>query len=214
MEMGGLTCVTSKSSFFAALTIGSKNGLPLINPFKPSGTSSGIYKLAVVVWIEASTLEREKFARLPPVEELRTSRRYLQLRTPPYGVSVWLVTWVGIFISHIVFEAMATYVGQVSVLSIIALFGATTPGIITTVRKAVTLLLSYVIFTKPMTNQHGAGLLLVSMGIIVKMVSENQISSWSSVLVTEAALISVQGKRLIAQILLQKVSRKLGAWQL
>ncbi|KAF4362480.1 hypothetical protein F8388_019763 [Cannabis sativa] len=45
-----------------------------------------------------------------------------------------------------------------------------------------------------MTNQHGAGLLLISMGIIVKMVPENQISSWSSVLVTEAALISVQGK--------------------
>ncbi|KAF4364250.1 hypothetical protein F8388_000202 [Cannabis sativa] len=92
---------------------------------------------------------------------------------------------------------MATYVGQVSVLSIIALFGAATPAIITTVRKAVTLLLSYVIFTKPMTNQHGAGLLLISMGIIVKMVPENQIPSWSSVLVTEAALISVQGKWLI-----------------
>ncbi|KAM6591756.1 hypothetical protein CsatA_014361 [Cannabis sativa] len=77
---------------------------------------------------------------------------------------------------------MATYVGQVSVLSLIAHFGAATPAIITTARKAVTLLLSYVIFTKPMTNQHGAGLLLISMGIIVKMVPENQIPSWSSVL--------------------------------
>ncbi|XP_062074190.1 UDP-galactose/UDP-glucose transporter 2-like [Humulus lupulus] len=81
----------------------------------------------------------------------------------------------------LVFEAMATYVGQVSVLSLVALFGAATTAMITTARKAVTLLLSYVIFTKPMTNQHGLGLLLISMGIVVKMVPENKIPSWSSV---------------------------------
>ncbi|PON67613.1 UAA transporter [Trema orientale] len=119
----------------------------------------------------------------------------------------------------LVFEAMATYVGQVSVLSLVALFGAATTAMhlrmenakvrydwrarlthlhcslrwtrigiqslltlaITTARKAVTLLLSYLIFTKPMTNQHGLGLLLISMGIMVKMVPENRIPSWSAV---------------------------------
>ena len=39
----------------------------------------------------------------------------------------------------------------------------------TTARKAVTLLLSYLIFTKPLTEQHGTGLLLIAMGITLKL---------------------------------------------
>ncbi|KAK8503810.1 hypothetical protein V6N12_018984 [Hibiscus sabdariffa] len=74
----------------------------------------------------------------------------------------------------LVFEAMATYVGQVSVLSLIAIFGAATTAMITTARKAVTLLLSYIIFTKPLTEQHGSGLLLIAMGIIMKMLPDNK----------------------------------------
>jgi adenosine 3'-phospho 5'-phosphosulfate transporter B3 len=70
----------------------------------------------------------------------------------------------------LVFEAMATFIGQVSVLSLIALFGAATTALITTARKGVTLLLSYLIFTKPLTEQHGSGLLLIAMGIVLKMV--------------------------------------------
>ncbi|KAB5564452.1 hypothetical protein DKX38_004506 [Salix brachista] len=70
----------------------------------------------------------------------------------------------------LVFEAMATFIGQLSVLSLIAIFGAAATAMITTARKAVTLLLSYMIFTKPLTEQHGTGLLLIAMGIIVKMV--------------------------------------------
>jgi len=70
----------------------------------------------------------------------------------------------------LVFEAMATFIGQVSVLSLIALFGAATTALITTARKGVTLLLSYLIFTKPLTGQHGSGLLLIAMGIVLKMV--------------------------------------------
>lgn len=72
----------------------------------------------------------------------------------------------------LVFEAMATFVGQISVLSLIAIFGAATTAMVTTARKAVTLLLSYLIFTKPMTEQHGTGLLLISMGIILKLLPE------------------------------------------
>ncbi|EPS61479.1 hypothetical protein M569_13320, partial [Genlisea aurea] len=74
----------------------------------------------------------------------------------------------------LVFEAMATFVGQVSVLSLIALFGAATTAMVTTARKAVTLFLSYLIFTKPMTDQHWTGLMLISMGIVLKMMMENK----------------------------------------
>ncbi|CAI0476489.1 unnamed protein product [Linum tenue] len=72
----------------------------------------------------------------------------------------------------LVFEALATFVGQVSVLSLVAIFGAATTAMITTARKAVTLLLSYMIFTKPLTEQHGSGLLLIAMGIMLKMMPD------------------------------------------
>ncbi|BBG97476.1 hypothetical protein Prudu_006619 [Prunus dulcis] len=74
----------------------------------------------------------------------------------------------------LIFEAMATFIGQVSVLSLIALFGAATTAMITTARKAVTLLLSYLIFTKPLTEEHGTGLLLIGMGITLKLLPENK----------------------------------------
>ncbi|XP_008660561.2 UDP-galactose/UDP-glucose transporter 4 [Zea mays] len=74
----------------------------------------------------------------------------------------------------LVLEAMATFVGQVSVLSLIALFGAATTAMVTTARKAVTLLLSYLIFTKPLTEQHATGLLLITMGIVIKLLPENK----------------------------------------
>ncbi|KAJ7951060.1 UDP-galactose/UDP-glucose transporter like [Quillaja saponaria] len=74
----------------------------------------------------------------------------------------------------LVFEAMATFIGQISVLSLIAVFGAATTAMITTARKAVTLLLSYMIFTKPLTEQHGTGLLLIAMGITLKLLPDNK----------------------------------------
>ncbi|KAI0499376.1 hypothetical protein KFK09_020279 [Dendrobium nobile] len=78
----------------------------------------------------------------------------------------------------LVFEAMATFVGQISVLSLIAIFGAATTAMVTTARKAVTLLLSYLIFTKPMTEQHGTGLLLIAMGIVLKLLPEYKNNSY------------------------------------
>ena len=48
---------------------------------------------------------------------------------------------------------------------------------ITTARKAVTLLLSYLIFTKPLTEQHGSGLLLIAMGITLKMLPDSKFTS-------------------------------------
>lgn len=74
----------------------------------------------------------------------------------------------------LIFEAMATFIGQVSVLSLIAIFGAATTAMVTTARKAVTLLLSYMIFTKPLTGQHGTGLLLIAMGIVLKLLPEHK----------------------------------------
>lgn len=35
-------------------------------------------------------------------------------------------------------------------------------------------MLSYLIFTKPLTEQHGTGLLLIAMGIILKMLPEHK----------------------------------------
>ncbi|KNA17605.1 hypothetical protein SOVF_078630 [Spinacia oleracea] len=74
----------------------------------------------------------------------------------------------------LIFEAMATFIGQVSVLSLIALFGAATTAMVTTARKAVTLLLSYLLFTKPLTEQHGTGLLLITMGIVIKLLPDHK----------------------------------------
>ncbi|XP_019189103.1 PREDICTED: UDP-galactose/UDP-glucose transporter 4-like [Ipomoea nil] len=74
----------------------------------------------------------------------------------------------------LVFEAMATFIGQISVLSLIAIFGAATTAMVTTARKAVTLLLSYLIFTKPLTEEHCSGLLLITMGIVLKLLPETK----------------------------------------
>lgn len=38
---------------------------------------------------------------------------------------------------------------------------------VTRARKALTLLLSYIIFTKPLTEKHATGLLLIGMGIVL-----------------------------------------------
>ncbi|KAF5731689.1 UDP-galactose/UDP-glucose transporter 4 [Tripterygium wilfordii] len=73
----------------------------------------------------------------------------------------------------LILEAMATFIGQISVLSLIAIFGAATTAMVTTARKAVTLLLSYLIFTKPLTEQHGTGLLIIGMGITLKLLPDN-----------------------------------------
>ncbi|XP_009783427.1 UDP-galactose/UDP-glucose transporter 2-like [Nicotiana tabacum] len=74
----------------------------------------------------------------------------------------------------LIFEAMATFIGQISVLSLIAIFGAATTAMVTTARKAVTLLLSYLIFTKPLTEQHCSGLLLMSMGIVSRLLPDSK----------------------------------------
>ncbi|KAK7839708.1 udp-galactose/udp-glucose transporter 4 [Quercus suber] len=110
----------------------------------------------------------------------------LPLLIPPMLVTgelfkAWVSCWEHPYVYGVlVFEAMATFIGQVSVLSLIALFGAATTAMITTARKAVTLLLSYLIFTKPLTEQHGTGLLLIAMGITLKLLPENKHNKRSS----------------------------------
>jgi adenosine 3'-phospho 5'-phosphosulfate transporter B3 len=60
---------------------------------------------------------------------------------------------------------------------------------VTTARKAVTLLLSYLIFTKPLTEQHGTGLLLIAMGITLKLLPDKNPYKRSSSSITKKAKI-------------------------
>lgn len=50
-----------------------------------------------------------------------------------------------------------------------------------------TLLLSYLIFTKPLTEQHGSGLLLIAMGITLKMLPDSKFSNTKRVLTSSSA---------------------------
>ena len=83
-------------------------------------------------------------------------------------------SWNPYVYSDLVFEAMATFISQVPVLSLIALSGAATTTMITTAREAVTLLLPCLIFTKPLTKQHESGLVCIAMGITLNMLPENK----------------------------------------
>ncbi|KVH90014.1 UAA transporter [Cynara cardunculus var. scolymus] len=56
----------------------------------------------------------------------------------------------------LIFEAVATFVGQVSVLSLIAIFGAATTAL-------------------PMSEQHGIGLILIAAGIMMKLLPDHKI---------------------------------------
>ncbi|XP_040989048.1 UDP-galactose/UDP-glucose transporter 2-like [Juglans microcarpa x Juglans regia] len=80
----------------------------------------------------------------------------------------------------LLFEAMATFIGQVSVLSLIAVFGAATTAMVITTRKVVTLLLSYLIFTKQITKQHGTRLLLIAMRIVMYMLPNYKLTGRSA----------------------------------
>ncbi|CAM6049002.1 unnamed protein product [Sphagnum compactum] len=95
----------------------------------------------------------------------------LPLLIPPTHPYVYLV---------LIFEACATFVGQLSVLCLIALFGAATTAMVTTARKAVMFLLSYIIFTKPLSEQHYTGLILLVMGFVLKMMADQSDSKHSS----------------------------------
>ena len=64
--------------------------------------------------------------------------------------------------------------GRLSASSVVGLSRNFVSSQVTTARKAVTLLLSYLIFTKPLTEQHGTGLLLISMGIAMKLLPDNK----------------------------------------
>ncbi|CAN1332881.1 UDP-galactose/UDP-glucose transporter 4 [Linum perenne] len=101
----------------------------------------------------------------------------------------------------LVFEALATFIGQVSVLSLVALFGAASTAMqITTARKAVTLLLSYLIFTKPLTEQHGSGLLLITMGIMLKMMPDAKVPQRIKPKQLEFQEIDVSDSRRVAEV--------------
>eukprot|EP00271_Cylindrocystis_brebissonii_P005997 TRINITY_DN1849_c0_g1_i1.p1 TRINITY_DN1849_c0_g1~~TRINITY_DN1849_c0_g1_i1.p1 ORF type:complete len:366 (+),score=58.71 TRINITY_DN1849_c0_g1_i1:388-1485(+) len=76
-------------------------------------------------------------------------------------------------------EACATFIGQMSVLTLVILFGAATTALVTTARKAVTLFLSYLVFSKPFTLQHLFGMMLIFIGVGMKMVPSSTASAAS-----------------------------------
>eukprot|EP00271_Cylindrocystis_brebissonii_P010359 TRINITY_DN2652_c1_g1_i1.p1 TRINITY_DN2652_c1_g1~~TRINITY_DN2652_c1_g1_i1.p1 ORF type:complete len:361 (-),score=44.54 TRINITY_DN2652_c1_g1_i1:290-1372(-) len=69
-----------------------------------------------------------------------------------------------------VVAAMATYIGQLGILSLIYLFGAATTYVVTSLRKVVTLALSYIIFTKPFSHLHLLGFLLITASLSMKAI--------------------------------------------
>lgn len=76
--------------------------------------------------------------------------------------------------------AVATYVGQLAILALIALFGAATAYLVTSLRKAFTLCLSYLIFTKPFKSDHLLGLVLIFISLSTKMFHKPQKRGTSS----------------------------------
>ncbi|KAJ0565022.1 putative UAA transporter [Helianthus annuus] len=70
----------------------------------------------------------------------------------------------------LVFEAAATFVGQVSVLSLVALFGAATTAMITTARKAGNLIAVLYFIYETIDRTTRVRLILIAMGLILKMV--------------------------------------------
>lgn len=70
----------------------------------------------------------------------------------------------------IVVAAVATYGGQLAILTLIYIFGAATTYVVTSMRKAITLALSYIIFTKPFSFQHFLGFLLILCSFSIKAI--------------------------------------------
>nr|POE85730.1 isoform 2 of udp-galactose/udp-glucose transporter 2 [Quercus suber] len=101
---------------------------------------------------------------------------YLQDFTPKQMVNPWK-TYVKL--SAILVGSHGLTKGSLAILNYPAqiMFKSTK---IPTTRKVVTLFLSFLIFTKPLTEQHGTGLLLIAMGIILKMLLENKLPGSSA----------------------------------
>lgn len=61
----------------------------------------------------------------------------------------------------LVLASVLTYVGQLAILATIKLFGAVVCVAVTSLRKALTMILSFLIFPKPVTLAHASGLSLI-----------------------------------------------------
>lgn len=65
--------------------------------------------------------------------------------------------------------ALANYLGTVFVLTMIQRFGVSTTVFTTSVCKATTMALSFILFPKPFTVQHALGALLVAAGVVINV---------------------------------------------
>ncbi|XP_072018030.1 adenosine 3'-phospho 5'-phosphosulfate transporter 2-like [Amphiura filiformis] len=75
---------------------------------------------------------------------------------------------------YAVIFSITGYLGIMFVLSLIRLFGALLAVTVTTCRKAVTIILSFLFFTKPFTQQYIWSGILVLLGIFFNVYSKNQ----------------------------------------
>lgn len=89
---------------------------------------------------------------------------------------LWDAWEAGLKIPHVYayigLAAASTYIGQLAVLSLVALFGAATTYMVTSIRKALTLALSYIIFTKPFSLGHLTGFLLIAVSLSMRTCSQ------------------------------------------
>ncbi|XP_033105298.1 adenosine 3'-phospho 5'-phosphosulfate transporter 2-like [Anneissia japonica] len=70
--------------------------------------------------------------------------------------------------------SLTGYIGILFVLSLVRQFGALTAVTVTTCRKAVTMVLSFLFFTKPFTMQYVWSGMLVLLGIFINVYSKNK----------------------------------------
>jgi len=99
---------------------------------------------------------------------------------PLEALSFWLENPVKTFLYAFIFSSTG-YLGVNVVLDLVKNFGALLAVTVTTCRKAVTIILSFIIFTKPFTFQYLWSGLLVILGIYLNLLSKNQ-EKWTPIM--------------------------------
>eukprot|EP00850_Spirogloea_muscicola_P022775 SM000311S11921 [mRNA] locus=s311:71157:73774:+ [translate_table: standard] len=104
--------------------------------------------------------------------------------------------------------ALASYIGQLAVLSSVALFGAATTYVMTSLRKAFTLFISYLIFTKPFSLMHLVGVALIFFSFALKCTAKKKSKDgYQELALTSSAEESIDVKEARLQEKIEAASR-------
>eukprot|EP00850_Spirogloea_muscicola_P005560 SM000025S08455 [mRNA] locus=s25:796602:799229:- [translate_table: standard] len=104
--------------------------------------------------------------------------------------------------------ALASYIGQLAVLSSVALFGAATTYVVTSLRKAFTLFISYLIFTKPFSLMHLVGVSLIFLSFALKCTAKKKSKDgYQELAMTSSADESIDVKEARLQEKIEAASR-------